>query len=88
MPVDVPCFLTVAAVASALGIRRGKVLAWISRGELTAVNIAERATGRPRWRISRESLDAFLLVRSCRPPVAARRVGRRKSQPAGYVEYF
>jgi excisionase family DNA binding protein len=80
-------FLTVSAVACALGVRRGKILNWIARGELVGVNIADRATGRPRWRIPQAALDSFLAMRSCRPPDPVRRV-RRPKPDANYVEYF
>lgn len=49
------------------GIRVSKVLAWIRRGELEAVNLAENLLGRPRWRISRESIARFDKARSNRP---------------------
>jgi hypothetical protein len=61
-------FVTVAAVAGALGIRRGKVLGWIARGELAAVNVADKALGRPRWRIARHALDSFFASRSNQNP--------------------
>jgi excisionase family DNA binding protein len=81
-------YLTVAAVASALGVRRGKILNWIARGELAAVNIADRACGRPRWRIPQMALDAFLAMRACRPPGPVNRTRRRTARPPGFIEYF
>jgi hypothetical protein len=59
-----------------LGIDPAKVVAWIRRGELTAVNVAEFTGGRPRYRISPESLQQFLARRQTTPapkPVCRRR---------------
>ncbi|MBC7853296.1 MAG: helix-turn-helix domain-containing protein [Pirellulaceae bacterium] len=66
-------FLTVPQVAESLGIDPGKVLAWIRKGELVAVNIAHDSGGRPRWRIREAALDAFLLRRQSQPPTPVRR---------------
>jgi excisionase family DNA binding protein len=82
-------YLTVSRIATDLGIRRGKVLGWISRGGLPAINIADRASGRPRWRIARSAFDDFLAGRTCRtpePPARRTRVNR-KADPA-FVKYF
>jgi hypothetical protein len=49
-------------------------LAWISNGELVAVNVAERTGGRPRWRIRRSDLEDFLHRRqNVAPPTRSRR---------------
>lgn len=82
---DAP-FLTPPQVARLLAVRQGKVLTWIARGELRASNVADRASGRPRWRIARADLDAFLARRACQAAPAIRR--RRKAErPAGWVNY-
>lgn len=60
-------FLTPPQIAARYGIKPEKVLRWIANGELVAVNIAERSTGRPRWRVSEEALQAFERRRSSRP---------------------
>ncbi len=49
-------------IARELGINAGKVIEWITSGELKAVNLSNRT--RPRWRISREDFDDFLRRRS------------------------
>lgn len=51
-------------IASELGVQPPKIIGWIHSGELHAVNVANRGSKRPRWRISRESLAAFLMARS------------------------
>jgi excisionase family DNA binding protein len=60
-----PSTFTVAEAAQQLGVGTATVLAWINSGELKAVNMARSAKGRrPRWRITRAALDAFLLTRT------------------------
>lgn len=74
-------FMTVRELSEALGCDPGKVLCWIASGELAALNIAERATGRPRWRIPREAWERFQAARSNRKSDPPRRQARR--QPRG-----
>ncbi len=62
------------------------VLAWISSGELNAVNVSRRPGGKPRWRITSEALQAFELLRSARPVEFQPR--RRKKQPADVVKFY
>lgn len=83
-------YLTVSKIATDLGIRRGKVLGWIARGELVAVNIADKTGGRPRWRIAAAALDSFLTGRSCRAPEprARRRVQVNRKADPNFVKYF
>lgn len=46
------------------GVGEHTVLGWIRRGELRAINIGRKPTGRPKWRITQEALDAFEQLRS------------------------
>jgi Helix-turn-helix domain len=39
------------------------VLGWIRRGELQAINVARKPTGRPKWRVTPEAIAAFELNR-------------------------
>lgn len=59
-------WMTPPQIARQRGVRVGKVLAWIKRGELEAVNMAECRSGRPRWKVSPEALAAFERGRSNR----------------------
>jgi excisionase family DNA binding protein len=79
--------LTVTEVARELGVDVRNVLAWITSGELRAANVARsRDCKRPRWRITRDALDAFILSRTASaPPTRAR---RRSRLPAGVVEFY
>jgi len=57
MQVGARDFYTPAEIAERYGVKDSKILAWISSGELLAINTATRAKGRPRWRISSSSLQ-------------------------------
>jgi excisionase family DNA binding protein len=81
-----PATYTPPEVARFLRTDVHKVHAWIARNELTAINIAERAGGRPRWRIRQTDLEAFLLRRQSRPPTPSVR-RRRRADPA-VITYF
>jgi transposase len=63
------------------------VLTWIRDGSMTAVNVARRPGGKPRWRITPEALQTFELLRSAQPvEVKPRR--RRKRESANVVEFY
>jgi hypothetical protein len=83
-------FLTPPQIAAMLGVQVGKVLRWIDRGELVALNLAECLDGkRPRWKVSQQALDDFLDSRT--PAKPAPRARRKKSQAdndPGYVSYY
>jgi excisionase family DNA binding protein len=53
--------------AQRLGVAENKVLTWIRSGELKALNVATKATGRPRWRLSEEAIREFEEGRTARP---------------------
>lgn len=59
-------YLTPPEVARLLRVASGKVLGWIRRGELRAVNVGNK--GRPRFRVGRNCLDVFLAAREVRTP--------------------
>lgn len=72
-------YLTPPDVAKLLRVSNEKLLGWIRRGELTAVNVGNG--NRPRFRISPESLNAFLKVREVQPP--PKPLPRRHHAPKG-----
>ena len=59
-------WMTPPEIAKLLGIDVHKVASWIRSGELIACNLGDG--GRPRWKVSHESLERFLDVRQSRPP--------------------
>lgn len=71
-------FLTPPEVARLLRVRREKVLYWVRRGELPASDLSERRGGRPRFRIARDDLDAFLERRQV--PVKSKTTRRRRKR--------
>jgi excisionase family DNA binding protein len=77
---------TVNQIADKLQVHRDTVVNWIRKGELLAINIA--MSGKPRYRITQEALDGFVLRRRAvdGPPPARER--RRKTKlPDGWVDY-
>ncbi len=85
-PAAPDAYLTPPVVARRYGVSVDKVLAWIHRGELAALNLADRLGGRPRWRISPEALAAFERSRSATPPPA--QAPRRNSRQTAEVQHF
>lgn len=73
------------AIAQRLGVNVHRVLGWIDRGELAAINVGDGS--RPRWRIKPEALADFERRRAAVP---ARKPARRQKakEPAGFVNYF
>lgn len=72
-------------IARHLSVGVGKVLGWIRRGELRAVNVAARLGGRPRWRIDLRDLEAFEAARTA-APVPKRT--RAKRLGGSVIEFF
>jgi len=78
MTVEVSRYLTPPQYAEMLGVKPDKILSWIARGELRAIDVSERAgIGRPRWRIPMDAIVEFEQRRSAKPPTKrSRRRGR------------
>jgi len=55
-------YFTFKEVATYLKVGLEPVLLWINKGQLTAVNVSN-FRNRPRWRISRTDLQAFMDAR-------------------------
>ena len=72
-------------VARKFGVSVSKVLAWIRRGELRALNLAENQAGKkPRYRILPEDLEKFEARRAVSPTPPA----SRKSKADLVYKYF
>ena len=83
---EVASYSTPAAVAKRLGVDVHKILTWIRRGELRAVDVSTTTGGRPRYRISEADLAVFLAARAAGPEPRISRIRRRKDPSV--IEYF
>ncbi len=79
-------FLKPPQAARLLGVSPDSVLTWIHSGELRAANLTRTHGKRPRWRIHRADLVAFLSRRAATPPPKPQR--RRRRQDATVTEYY
>lgn len=87
MPSDTPGRgYTTGDVAALLRVGQDKIVNWIRRGDLRAVNVSSALTGRPRYIVLPDHLEEFLRCRSAAEPPKPPRSSRRKQ--LGYVEYF
>lgn len=77
-------FYTPPTLARQAGVAREKIIEFINRGELRAINLSEGT--RPRWRISDDDWQAFLASKSNQKPVKP--VTRRKVAKATGVTQF
>ena len=84
-PPQLAVYLSPQDIATSRGINVLKPLTWIKTGELRAVNMATKAGGLPRWRISPADLEAFDASRAAVPQAPVSRRPRRK---AGHVVEF
>lgn len=72
-------YLIPREIATRLRVSPEKVLGWIRRGELCAINVSNAT--RPRYRIDKDDLEAFLRRREVQPPLPRRR--RKREPPKG-----
>jgi excisionase family DNA binding protein len=68
------------------GVTENTVLQWIHSGELKAVNVGRAPTGKkPRWRITKEALEAFELRRTPTPPQPR---AKRRKRPTDVLKFY
>ncbi|MDM8006089.1 MAG: hypothetical protein QUV05_08090 [Phycisphaerae bacterium] len=79
---------TPPALARRYGCHVGKILSFIRSGELAALNLAIKRTGRPRWRITPEAIADFEAGRKAVPPAPRPRRQRRPKLDSNVTEYF
>ncbi len=73
--------------ARRLGVKHERVLGWIKRGELAAINVSDSGR-RPLWRIRLEDVADFERRRSSQPP-APKPTKRHKGRlRPGVKEHF
>jgi hypothetical protein len=76
--------LTPPQVAAQYRVDVHRVLGWIKRGDLHAINVGD-GTQRPRFRISPEALAQFEARRSATPQP---RITRQRRRQSAVKEYF
>jgi hypothetical protein len=75
-------------LAKVWGVSVNKVLAFIRSGELRAMNLATRRSGRPRYAISLSDVEAFEQARQVLPNVGNAKSDGRRSHASGAVTKF
>jgi hypothetical protein len=80
-------YLTPPQIARRLGVKPSKVNGWVNSGELVGIDVSERRSNRPRWRISPESFAAFLAARSSRPATLTTSHRRPRKQET-VIQFF
>ncbi len=81
--------LTVPQLAKRFRVSPDKVRGWIKRGELAAINTADRRCARPRYVVTPDALAAFERNRQAQvaePPKPERH--RRRRRQANFVDFF
>ena len=77
-------WLTIQEVALRLHVSRDTVERWINSGSMHAVDVSGRLkkkSRRPLWRVSAESLEAFINGRANRAPINPPPVPSRRRNP-------
>ncbi len=74
-------FLTPSEIAKRLRVSSEKVMGWIRRAELRAVNLGDSA--RSRYRVRPADLEGFLKMREVQPPTPRRRRSTTPPPPEG-----
>jgi transposase len=76
---DLAAGLTVRDVARRYRVGEDKVRGWIKRGELSAMNTADRRCARPRFVVTAESLAEFERRRQAATPDAPKPRRRKRT---------
>ena len=86
MQIASPCrYLSPPQVAERFGVDVHRVLGWIRRGQLHAVNVGDGAQ-RPRYRVSPTDLALFEAARAAGPAPKMSRIRRRRDSQV--TEFF
>lgn len=80
--------ITPKQIAQEMGVNVSKVLTWIHRGELRAINVSTDGSAglKPRWRIRKEDFKAFCSGRENEEPKPRKR--KSQSQLPAVTQYF
>ena len=81
--------MTPPALAKLWGVSVDKIIAFIRRGELRAIDSSsDRGSPRPRFLIDHKDIEAFELARAVAPPAPKTRRRRRRRNDPAVREYF
>lgn len=83
-----PAKLTAPEVARHLRVSPNKILTFIRSGELAAINIASRPSGRPRYRIDQADLEKFEAKRAVAAVGKPIRQRRRSRDNGAIIQFF
>ena len=78
-------YLSPPEIARLLRVDHNKILLWIHRGELRAADVSLNRK-RPRYKVAKTDLAAFLARRSTSPEPKPKR--RRKRQDSQVIEFY
>ena len=78
-------YLTPPEIAKRYGVDAHKIVAWIRRGELRAIDVSSTPGGRPRYRIAPADLAIFEQARATGPTP---KITRRRRKDPGVTQYF
>ena len=79
--------LTPPQLAKEWGVSPDKIVGFIRRGELRAIDVStNRGSARPRYLIDRRDIEAFENARAVVPPAPKTR--RRRRRDSSVKEYF
>ena len=79
-------YLTPPEIAKRYGCKPEKVIGWIKRGELRAINSGDGI--RPRWKVRPEDLEAFEAARSNVATIAPKPTRRQRRKPEGVIQFY
>jgi hypothetical protein len=81
-------FFTPPQLAKRFGVAPEKIIGWIRRGELAAINLAAAPGGRPRYRVSLAEVLGFERRRAVIPRSATTPRPRRRRRSPHVVDFF
>ena len=76
---------TVQKIAERYAVGEHTVLRWIRTGDLRAIDVSRNSGGKPRWRVTQESLQAFEALRTGTPAPATK---RRRRQAQDVIAFY
>lgn len=68
------------------GVATDKILGFIHRGELRAMNVASRRNGKPRWLVDLADIVVFEQSRTATP--AQPPTGRKRTDAPNVIQFF